>query len=199
MTDLGIGILVGGQGSRLGGAAKGLLPLPNGQRVLDRLLDECRHAAPAASVYLLGSRAEYVDLGLPLLADDPAGVGPIGGLRRLLRTPHAEVLLLGCDQPYLSAALLTRLLAAPVVTAAALTRGAPPRWEPMVSRFVTARAATEVATHLASGNLGLYTLLDRVNATSVYVSDLEAQQLDDWDTPDDVAQTTSFRGSSTGK
>lgn len=193
MTDLGIGILVGGQGSRLGGVAKGLLPLPNGKRVLDQLLDECRRAAPNADLYLLGSRAEYTDVGLPLLPDAPAGVGPIGGLRRLLGTAHAEVLLLGCDQPFLSAALLTRLLAAPIVTAAALTRGAPPRWEPMVSRFVTARALTEVETHLAAGNLGLYTLLERVNATSVHVSDVEARQLDDWDTPDDVARALSPR------
>jgi molybdopterin-guanine dinucleotide biosynthesis protein A len=193
VTDLGIGILVGGQGSRLGGVAKGLLPLPNGKRVLDQLLDECRRAAPNADLYLLGSRAEYTDVGLPLLPDAPAGVGPIGGLRRLLGTAHAEVLLLGCDQPFLSAALLTRLLAAPIVTAAALTRGAPPRWEPMVSRFVTARALTEVETHLAAGNLGLYTLLERVNATSVHVSDVEARQLDDWDTPDDVARALSPR------
>jgi molybdopterin-guanine dinucleotide biosynthesis protein A len=193
VTDLGIGILVGGQGSRLGGVAKGLLPLPNGKRVLDQLLDECRRAAPNADLYLLGSRAEYTDVGLPLLPDAPAGVGPIGGLRRLLGTAHAEVLLLGCDQPFLSAALLTRLLAAPIVTAAALTRGAPPRWEPMVSRFVTARALTEVETHLAAGNLGLYTLLERVNATSVHVSDVEARQLDDWDSPDDVARALSPR------
>jgi molybdopterin-guanine dinucleotide biosynthesis protein A len=148
VTDLGIGILVGGQGSRLGGVAKGLLPLPNGKRVLDQLLDECRRAAPNADLYLLGSRAEYTDVGLPLLPDAPAGVGPIGGLRRLLGTAHAEVLLLGCDQPFLSAALLTRLLAAPIVTAAALTRGAPPRWERKWRR--TSPQATSGSTRCSS-------------------------------------------------
>jgi CTP:molybdopterin cytidylyltransferase MocA len=50
-----------------------------------------------------------------------------------------------------------------------------------------------VETHLAAGNLGLYTLLERVNATSVHVSDVEARQLDDWDTPDDVARALSPR------
>lgn len=214
MTPLGVGILVGGQGSRLGGAAKGLLRLPNGTTLLDRLLAEVHAVVPSAPVYLVGNRAEYATLGptpeqspttgrLPVtaprraalihVADDPADVGPLGGLHALLQRalahqPCDEVLMLGCDLPYLSRAVITRLLAAPLTTAVAARTGTPPRWEPMLARYRVTEALPVVKEQLHAGALGLFALLNRLNATPLELSADEAAELRDWDTPDDVAR-----------
>src|SRR5690606_10057476 len=81
MTELCVGILVGGAATRMGGGARALLRTADGRTVLERVLHEVARAAPGASVVLLGNRQEYAALGLPQLADDPSGVGPLGGLR----------------------------------------------------------------------------------------------------------------------
>ncbi len=202
MSDLGIGILVGGHGSRLGGAAKGLLALPDGTRLIDRLVALCRETAPRAPVYLLGDRPEYLTLGLPCLPDDPPNIGPLGGLHALLRQPHEQVLLLGCDLPFLSAKLLLRVLAPLDASAVALESGNPPRWEPMVSRFCVAKTLPAVRDLISSGNFGLFSLLAGLNATALSANPEEQQQLQDWDTPEDVERslvtTTPGRGHAPG-
>jgi molybdopterin-guanine dinucleotide biosynthesis protein A len=202
VSDLGIGILVGGHGSRLGGAAKGLLALPDGTRLIDRLVAVCLETAPRAPVYLLGTRSEYGALGLPRLADDPPNIGPLGGLHALLRQPHEQVLLLGCDLPFLSAKLLLRVLAPTATSAVAVQSGNPPRWEPMVSRYCVAKTLPEVRDLISRGNFGLFSLLDRLNATPLSTNPEEQHELQDWDTPEDVERCfgapTSGRGHAPG-
>ncbi len=186
MTRLAFGILVGGKGSRLGGAAKGLLRRRDGSTIVDHLAKQARGTVPDAPVYLLGNRKEY-DVGtLPSLPDDPPDVGPIGGLRALLALPVDEVVLLGGDLPHLTSALLTRLCEVDVITAVAAQTGMPPRWEPMLSRYRVAAARLVVDQQLERGELGLYRLLDRLKASPLLVSELEAGELADWDTPEDL-------------
>lgn len=193
MTGLGVGILVGGQGSRLGGAAKGLLRLPDGTTLIERLVAEVHAAAPSAPVYLVGNRAEYAAQPLgtaqpPIhVADDPANVGPLGGLHALLQQPHDEVLMLGCDLPYLSRGVITRLLAAPLATAVGARAGSPLRWEPMLARYRVAPTLPVAKEQLKAGALGLFALLNRLNAAALDLTAAEATELRDWDTPDDVA------------
>ena len=78
-----LGLFVGGRSSRMG-RPKGRL------RFRGRTLLE--HAAQRAhevglQPVLVGDASPYADLlaGVPRLADDPSGVGPLGGLRALLR------------------------------------------------------------------------------------------------------------------
>src|SRR5262249_42771698 len=54
--------------------------------------------------------ARYADLGVRVVADAIAGAGPLGGLyTALLDAGHDRVLVLACDLPFVSAALLQRL------------------------------------------------------------------------------------------
>lgn len=194
MTTLGVGILVGGRGSRLGGAAKGLLRLPNGLTLLERLVAETRAVVPTAPIYVVGNRSEYEGLtltpGLPLISvtDDPPDVGPLGGLHALLQQPCDEVLMMGGDLPYLSRGLIARLLAAPLEPAIAARAGTPPRWEPMLARYRVAATLPVVREQLHAGALGLFSLLNRLNATALDLTAGEASELSDWDTPEDLAR-----------
>ncbi|HTV23635.1 MAG TPA: NTP transferase domain-containing protein, partial [Polyangiaceae bacterium] len=68
-----VGILVGGQGRRMGGVAKGLLEY-RGQPLVERLSAASRSALGSeAPVYLIGNAAAYVATRLPALPDDPQG------------------------------------------------------------------------------------------------------------------------------
>lgn len=187
MVKVGIGVLVGGQGSRLGGVAKGLLRLPNGETIVEHLIAQVRVAAPNAALWLLGDRPEYRGLPLPSLGDDPPEVGPLGGLHALLEQPYEEVVLIGGDLPHLTASLIGRLLAVELKDAVAAKTGTPPRWEPMLSRYRVSTTLPVVKEHLRVGALGLFALLNRLNAAALVLSADEARELSDWDTPEDLA------------
>src|SRR5262245_17154452 len=111
--SLRIGLFVGGRGLRMGGVAKGLLTLPDGETVIGRLLRVCAQALPGSTPVLVGEAAAYAALGLRAIADAPSGVGPLGGLRALLadarQDGHAAALVLACDMPHVSAELVQRL------------------------------------------------------------------------------------------
>jgi molybdenum cofactor guanylyltransferase len=188
VNELGIGILIGGEGSRMGGVAKGLLTLPNGTRLVDRLMDECQRVAPQANLYLLGNRPEYASHEIPRLLDDPPNIGPLGGLRALLQQNHERVLLVGGDLPYLGASLLQRILSHPLETAVAVASGTPARWEPMLSCYRVAVTIAAVEAAIAAHSHGLASLLGRLSAARLQLTPDELAELRDWDTPEDVEQ-----------
>lgn len=191
MTELVIGIFVGGAGSRMGGVAKGLLAAPSGgETLVTRLVRICKQAAPAAELCLVGQRAAYAELGLLVLADEPSGVGPIGGLRALLR--HAErqqapkTLALACDLPFLDESVLSRLLV-PSQHAARV-----PRFEghlqPLTALYVTEPSLRAVDAALADGQHALRDVLQRLGDTLEVLDFLgvAGRALEDWDQPEDM-------------
>lgn len=195
MKTRAFGLLVGGQGSRLGGVPKGLLPVDNQVSLLDRLLDQCRLVDAEAPIYLLGNRTEYIDYesqGLVRLPDNPPGVGPLGGLHAVLelaeRRGYQEVILIGCDLPYLTAGLIRRIAGPQLQTAIAASSGTPPHWEPMLSRYDVQATLPTVREQLKANALGLFALLQRLNATALALTPDEATELVDWDTPEDVLE-----------
>ncbi|HKO93955.1 MAG TPA: NTP transferase domain-containing protein, partial [Polyangiaceae bacterium] len=91
-----VGIFVGGRGLRMGGVAKANL-LVGGRPILERTVEQCHAAAraiegetAALQLWLVGNSAAYPAPGMLRVADDPAGVGPIGGLRAFLREQLRE-------------------------------------------------------------------------------------------------------------
>ncbi len=187
MSDaLAFGILIGGRGSRLGGAAKGLLAKPDGALLIEHLVAQCRLSLDSAPIYLLGGRVEYRHLGLPMLADTPPGVGPIGGLHSLLSLAFDQVVLLACDLPYIDRTVLTALLRAPMTGAVAATRGQPPRWEPMCSRYRVPTTLSVLDEQLDRGDHSVTSLLESLNASPLSLEGDDAGLLDDWDTPEDM-------------
>lgn len=101
-------ILSGGSSSRIG-ADKALLELA-GQPLLlraARLLDPL-----VASVTVIGDPTRYASLGLAVVPDDMAGLGPLGGIATALRISAMPWnLVVACDLPYLTAAWLEFLVA----------------------------------------------------------------------------------------
>ena len=178
------GIFVGGAGKRMGGVAKGLMLTPDGTTVIDRT--RAILARMGLGVVLVGQRKEYEGLGLEVVEDQPCGIGPLGGLLGLLgRAGDAPVLAIACDMPFVSEALVARLLAewpeAPIV---APRRDG--RWEPLCARYDPTRVTVPALTLGRVGAHSLQRLLDDAGAVELSLEKHEAEELRDWDTPQDV-------------
>ena len=191
MTEVVIGIFVGGASRRLGGIPKGLLKAPeSSETLIARLLRVCGKAAPDASICLVGSSRAYAAFALPELADDPPEVGPIGGLRSLLlraEADHARVALaLACDLPFIDEAILEKLLG-PVLAGARvpLVDG---HFQPLAAAYCPSAALRAVNRSLALGKHALMQVLEELGP------ELDRLELDaaggaalrDWDTPEDI-------------
>lgn len=181
------GIFVGGAATRMGGIAKGLLRTECGQTIVERsrrILE--RLGVP---VVLVGVRREYMGLGLDVVADEPGGIGPLGGVVALLRRARgAQVLALGGDMPFVSSEFLERLLAAsdgaPIV--APRREG---RWEPLCARYDPARVLAPALALVRAREHSLQRLLAAVGAAELCLEPNGAEQLGDWDTREDVERS----------
>jgi molybdopterin-guanine dinucleotide biosynthesis protein A len=181
------GIFVGGLSVRMGGRPKGLIRGPDGETLVERWVAMmCDMAVP---VVLVGEARAYAALALPSLKDDPPGVGPLGGLVALLRHARSagacSALALACDMPFVSRALVERLLAAPrdVPVVAPRRDG---RWEPLCARYHPGRALPLAVALAASNRHSLQHLLDQAGTAELPLLPHEADELHDWDAPSDV-------------
>ena len=120
-------ILAGGQGRRLGGADKALLPLA-GKPLLDHVLARLRPQLGALALSANGDPARFAAWGLPVLPDAPLppeapAAGPLGGLLAGLgwaAGQGAEMLLsVPVDTPFVPDDLVARLWPAPACAASA--------------------------------------------------------------------------------
>jgi molybdenum cofactor guanylyltransferase len=102
-------ILAGGAARRLGGRQKALLDV-GGRPILDRQLDVLRELAD--QVFIIGAEAAaWADRGLTAVADEIPGCGALGGIyTAIVRSPRERTIVVGCDMPYLSAALLRHMI-----------------------------------------------------------------------------------------
>lgn len=187
MTSTLAGIFVGGKGSRMGFVAKGLLPSPEGEALVPRL-----HAllTPRVDhVVLVGSHAAYQHLDIPWIDDDARAEGPLAGLLALLTLARARgcahVLAVACDMPFVTDAVLDRLLQPPEGTVAPRREG---RWEPLFARYATATTLDQATRRAHEKAFGLQGLLTALDARELVLGEVEERELDDWDTPDDVAR-----------
>jgi molybdopterin-guanine dinucleotide biosynthesis protein A len=186
------GLFVGGRATRLGGRAKGLMHTPSGPTVVDRwrtILDSL-----SVPVVLVGAHPAYAHLAIPVVGDEPAGIGPLGGLVALLRRAgEGRALALACDMPYVSGALVERLLSDDAAPVRAFRRGT--RWEPLCASYDAPRVLPVAMARAAAGLHSLQGLLEEVGAASVPLSGAEEHELADWDGPEDVrANPRSYSG-----
>lgn len=181
-----IGLFVGGAGKRMGGVAKGLLSTPDGsESLIERLLRLCRQAAPEARVFLIGNAEPYRELALPVLNDDPSGIGPLGGLRALLLEARdaRRALALACDLPFIDEGVLRALLAP--LTSAARVPFVGEHWQPLSASYAPEPTLAAVDRALAHGRYALMHVLDELGADIERLA-VEPRLLRDWDTPEDV-------------
>jgi molybdopterin-guanine dinucleotide biosynthesis protein A len=102
-------ILAGGRARRLGGADKASLPIGDA-RIIDRQLAALSTVADDIRI-VANDRDRYAGLGLRVIPDAVPDRGPLGGLyTALLDASHEWVLVLACDLPFVTAALLQRLV-----------------------------------------------------------------------------------------
>lgn len=177
------GVFVGGGGTRLGGLAKGMMLAPGGETIVDRwrrLLGKL-----GVAVVLVGDHAAYAHLGMERIDDEPRGIGPLGGMVGLLRRARrGHALALACDMPFVSEALLERLVAA-ASGAAVLAPRVAGVWEPLCAIYDAPRVLPIAVARAARGARSLQGLLDEAGAKELPLQPGEADQMKDWDTPED--------------
>lgn len=163
---------------------------------------------------LVGVHPAYAGTGLPSIADDPGAEGPLAGLIALLefgdRRGWNAAIAVACDMPYLSADLTRRLLLesvsspkesagrggvlpaakcdGPSSSPAIVAAQRDGRWEPFFARYDIARVLPIARDRARQRQLGLQGLLDACEAVPLPLTPAEADELRDWDTPDDVAR-----------
>jgi molybdopterin-guanine dinucleotide biosynthesis protein A len=181
MADVLCGIFVGGRGSRMGNVAKGLLEI-EGEPIVVRTTRLAR--AQGFDVVLVGDATPYRALKLPELADDPPGIGPLGGLHALLAASSVSAIVVACDMPYLRAEDLAELARfAPEADVVAAKRTPDGPWEALFSRW-SPRSRKVVEAAIEGGVRSFQRVLDRLDVRRI---ELPARSLDDWDEPADLS------------
>lgn len=108
-------ILAGGQGTRMGGADKGMVQLGKIrliERVIDRLAPQCAPLAISAN----GDPKRYAEFGYPILPDraaEPQGplAGVLAGLDWAAAKGFAAIVTVATDTPFFPTDLVARLQA----------------------------------------------------------------------------------------
>ncbi len=105
-------ILAGGQGSRMGGADKGLL-LWHGKTLVENALTRLSPQVDRLAISANRNRSAYAKWGYPVLADRfPDFPGPLAGLHAGLAVCDTELLAcVPCDTPNYPADLVAKMLA----------------------------------------------------------------------------------------
>lgn len=106
-------ILAGGEGRRLGGADKALLPLA-GRPLLAHVLDRLAPQVAAVALSANGDASRFAGFGLTVLPDDmPCGplAGILSGLRHAAARGARAVVSVPVDAPFPPADLVARLAA----------------------------------------------------------------------------------------
>ena len=101
-------ILAGGRARRFGGEQKSILRV-GGVRIIDRQVAVLRNIADP--VFVVGpDPGPFADLGLEVTPDIIPGCGALGGIyTAIVRSPRERTLVVACDMPFLSEALLRHL------------------------------------------------------------------------------------------
>jgi molybdopterin-guanine dinucleotide biosynthesis protein A len=186
MADVVMGVFIGGRGRRMGGVNKALLPAPHDpQQTLAGRLIALGQGLGLEVVLLGASLAEF--RALPQLPDARVGDGPLAGLASLLEYAGARpALAVACDLPYLTPALLARLLhEVPAATLLAARDPASGKWQALCARYHGSLHGLVVQA-LAQGERSFQDFFKRTSVTELTLSPAEHAQLHDWDTPDDV-------------
>jgi molybdopterin-guanine dinucleotide biosynthesis protein A len=168
----------------MGGRDKAWLPTPEGGEALIERLVRLGHEL-GTSVVVAGGNAPP---GVERVADDPPGIGPLGGLRALLA--HAgsrSVIALACDLPYVDAALLARLVRSESRAAVVAPRDpGSGKWQPLFARYAPALVLPACDAVLARGERALQVVLREVAVEELVLSAAEHALLADWDEPGDM-------------
>jgi molybdopterin-guanine dinucleotide biosynthesis protein A len=160
-------ILAGGRASRFGGRDKAALVV-DGRSILDRQLTEL--AQITSDILIVGHAAPR--RGVRVVADRVPGCGPLGGVHTALSEARGDAtIVVACDMPYLSAALLN-YLAELTADADAVVPRTERGYHPLCAAYT--RACVEpMARRLAEGRLKMTDALTDVRLRVVTGEELD--------------------------
>jgi molybdopterin-guanine dinucleotide biosynthesis protein A len=159
--DLAVAILAGGQSHRFG-ADKALVRLdPAGPTILERTAMVARSLSDAVAIF--GHRRyEVLDLGVPIVPDSQPGEGPLQGIAAALEDfDRPRVLVLACDLPCLSPALLRSMIERPSSADVVIPVTDNGHWHALHAIY-RRTVRTEIEAALAAGNRSVRSFLPRV-------------------------------------
>lgn len=164
-------VLCGGEGRRVGGADKPLLPLegkPLVAHVLDRLTPQVGQLVISAN----RSLNDYRHFGHLVIADDMPGCGPLGGLASV--APHVNTSWLFCcpgDAPLLDRTLVARLAGTLTATDLAVYPHDSARAQ-YLFLLVRTESCRGLPAYLAGGGRSVHGWLETVGARGVPMPEL---------------------------
>jgi molybdopterin-guanine dinucleotide biosynthesis protein A len=162
-------ILVGGQSRRLGGIDKSAIQV-GGRSIFDRQIAEVEQITD--DILVVGGGAPGVRAGLRVIPDRVPNSGPLGGLDAALAAARdAQLVLIACDMPFVTAALLAYLLEL-AHTADAVVPRTKHGYHPLCAAYTRACRAP-VMHRLEERRLALHELFEDVHVRVVEGSELE--------------------------
>jgi molybdopterin-guanine dinucleotide biosynthesis protein A len=176
VPQISAAILAGGHARRFGGADKASLVV-GGARIIERQLAALASVADDIRI-VSNDPPRYAALGVRVIQDQIRDAGPLGGLHAaLVDATHPGVIVLACDLPFVTTALLETL--ANEFGAGAEIDAVVPRsargLEPLCAVYAT-RLADVARRRIDAGELDVRGLLQDVR-----VSELPAERLAPFD------------------
>jgi molybdenum cofactor guanylyltransferase len=151
-------ITAGGRSSRMG-MDKAWLDL-GGRAMIEHVIAELVPATDRLAI--IANSPEYERLGYPIFADSQPDIGPLEAIRTALSnalTP--QVLLVGCDLPFVTTDLFKLLLSTPGNQLATVPIGPDGRLEPLCAIY-RAEALPAVTELIRQGERKVSFLFDRI-------------------------------------
>jgi molybdenum cofactor guanylyltransferase len=107
-SRLAAAILAGGHARRLDGINKGTL-IVGRAAIIDRQLETLREIS--REIFVVGRNDDaWASRGLTVVPDEIPDAGPLGGIyTAIVRSPAERTLVVACDLPFLSSAVLHRM------------------------------------------------------------------------------------------
>jgi molybdenum cofactor guanylyltransferase len=163
--ELAAAILAGGRARRMDGVNKGTLVVGR-TAIIDRQLETLRDVA--GDIFVVGrSEASWTSRGLRVIPDEIPNAGPLGGIyTAIVRSPCERTLVVACDMPFLSSALLRELVA--VKDADLVIPRHAGRYEPLCAIYSRA-CADDIRERLARGMNEASTLPTGLRVTAIDV------------------------------
>jgi molybdopterin-guanine dinucleotide biosynthesis protein A len=164
-------ILAGGRARRFGGVNKGAL-LIEGRSIFERQIDELSRIADDL-LLVGGTPPTAVTAGVRAVPDRIAGCGPLGGLDAALAAARApSVVVIACDMPFVTSALLGHLLTL-TSEADAVVPKTERGYHPLCAAY-TRQCLAAVSRRLAERRLEMTGLLEDLRVRTVTADEIRA-------------------------
>nr|WP_321454066.1 molybdenum cofactor guanylyltransferase [uncultured Carboxylicivirga sp.] len=173
-------ILAGGKSSRMG-QDKGLMlyrDIPLVKYSIDLFEKLC------TDIIISTNNPEYSKFGYPLIADEYADAGPIGGLYSSLNaSEYDDTIVSPCDMPFLTSALFQEVLSKKGDAKAAVIQSSGGRTFPTVGYFHK-EALDTIQSQIQKKQFKMLILLEVLNARIIQSDNIE--QLANFNAPEDL-------------